>query len=147
MEEHMDDSTNKGFTIKDKRIFSQDTDKEKETKVADNSDTKPASSSPETNSTKPETKENEKTPPPLPGINFSSFIISLSSSAMFHFGEIPDPVTNKKQKNLPMAKQTIDILRILKEKTAGNLDKNEENLFDNLLHDLQIRYVNEAKTH
>ena len=83
--------------------------------------------------------------PPLPEINFTSFIISLSSSALFHFGEIPDPVTNEKQRNLPLAKQTIDILAILKHKTAGNLAKEEDLLLENLLYDLRVRYVEEMK--
>ena len=50
-----------------------------------------------------------------------------------------------KNKNLPMAKQTIDILAILKEKTNGNLTKDEEQLLDHLLHDLRLKYVQECK--
>jgi len=65
---------------------------------------------------------------------------------LFHFGDIPDPITNKKQRNLPLAKQTIDILGILKTKTVGNLTKEESHLLDNLLYDLRLRYVNETKT-
>jgi hypothetical protein len=87
----------------------------------------------------------ESESPPLPDITFSSFIISLSSSALFHFGEIPDPITNKKLRNLPLAKQTIDILGILKMKTAGNLSKEESQLLENLLYDLRMRYVAEIK--
>ncbi len=82
--------------------------------------------------------------PPLPQVNFSSFVLSISSSALFHFGEIPDPVTNQKQRNLSMAKQTIDILGILQEKTSGNLTKEEGALLENLLYDLRLRYVNET---
>jgi hypothetical protein len=83
--------------------------------------------------------------PPLPEINFASFIISLSSSALFHFGEIPDPATNQKQRNLPLAKQTIDILGLLKEKTKGNLDREENQLLESLLYDLRMRYVEHLK--
>jgi len=82
---------------------------------------------------------------PLPEINFASFIISLSSSALFHFGEIPDPTTNQKERNLPLAKQTIDILGLLKEKTAGNLDREENQLLESLLYDLRMRYVEQLK--
>ena len=49
---------------------------------------------------------------------------------MYHFGDFPDPVTKKGQRNLPAAKQTIDILSILKTKTEGNLDEDEKQLFD-----------------
>ena len=87
----------------------------------------------------------EKASSPLPEINFSTFVLSLSSSALFHFGELPDPNTNIKQRNIPMAKQTIDILGMLKEKTVGNLSPDEEKLLDNLLYDLRMRYVIEAK--
>ena len=79
----------------------------------------------------------------LPKINFSSFILSLGSSALFHFGEIPDPATGKKQRNLDLARQTIDILVILRDKTTGNLTEEESRLLENLLHDLQMRFVQE----
>ncbi|MCD6320508.1 MAG: DUF1844 domain-containing protein [Candidatus Desulfofervidaceae bacterium] len=78
---------------------------------------------------------------PLPPINFSTFIISLSSSALVHLGEIPEPSTGKYQKNLQLAKQTIDILEMLKEKTTGNLDSEEESLLTNVLFDLRVKYV------
>ncbi|KAF0120555.1 MAG: hypothetical protein FD151_1611, partial [bacterium] len=70
---------------------------------------------------------------------------SLNSSALFHFGEIPDPATNKREKNLPIAKQTIDIIGMLKEKTKGNLTNDEEILIDHILYDLRMRYVEEMK--
>ncbi|UCD86170.1 MAG: DUF1844 domain-containing protein [Deltaproteobacteria bacterium] len=88
----------------------------------------------------------EQKPPPLPEMNFSNFILSLSTSVLIHLGEIPDPLSNQKQKNLPFAKQTIDILEILKDKTKGNLEKEEERLLDNLLYDLRMKYVQEAKS-
>jgi hypothetical protein len=80
---------------------------------------------------------------PLPEVNFSSFILSLGSSALFHFGEIPDPVSGAKQRNLDLARQTIDILVILRDKTTGNLTEDESRLLESLLHDLQMRYVQE----
>lgn len=78
-------------------------------------------------------------------INFSTFILSLGSSAMLNFGEIPDPMTGKKEKNLPMAKQTIDILSMLQEKTKGNLASDENKLLENLLADLKMQYVQFVK--
>ncbi len=81
---------------------------------------------------------------PLPEINFSSFIISLSSSVFVHLGDMPDPATGEITKNLPLAKQTIDLLGLLREKTRNNLLEEEEKLFDHLLYDLRMRYVKEA---
>jgi len=81
---------------------------------------------------------------PLPEINFVSFLISLSSSAFIHLGDMPNPVTGETEKNLPMAKQTIDLLGLLREKTRNNLLEEEEKLFDHLLYDLRMRYVKET---
>ncbi|VFQ45737.1 DUF1844 domain-containing protein [Desulfoluna butyratoxydans] len=79
--------------------------------------------------------------PPLPGINFSTFIFSLNSSALVHLGMITAPGGGAKAINLPLAKQTIDILGMLEEKTSGNLTDEEINLLSNMLHDLRMMYV------
>lgn len=82
---------------------------------------------------------------PLPEVNFSTFVLSLSSSALFHFGTLPAPVSKTTQRNLELAKHTIDILGLLQEKTRGNLTEEEQSLLDNLLCDLRMRYVEEVK--
>jgi len=81
---------------------------------------------------------------PLPEITFSSFVFSLSSSALVSLGAIPDPNTGKMEKNLSLAKQTIDLLGLLREKTRNNLTEEEEYLFDHLLYDLRMSYVREV---
>ena len=78
---------------------------------------------------------------PLPEIDFTNFIFSLSTSALIQLGEIEDPFTQKQVKNLPLAKQTIDLIGMLKEKTKGNLTPEEERLIDYVLYDLRMRYV------
>ncbi len=99
------------------------------------------------NKTAEKTKKEEKQDrDPLPEINLATFILSLSGSAMFHIGEIPNPETGKTEKNLPLAKQSIDIIEMLKEKTKGNLDSDEEKLLDNVLYDLRMKYVNALKS-
>jgi hypothetical protein len=82
---------------------------------------------------------------PLPEITFSSFLFSLSTSAFVHLGAVADPATGEVDRNLPLAKQTIDLLGLLREKTRNNLSKEEEVLFDHLLYDLRMRYVKEAQ--
>jgi hypothetical protein len=77
----------------------------------------------------------------LPGINFSTFVFSLNSSALVHLGMLTAPGAGGKEINLPLAKQTIDILGMLEEKTAGNLTDDEKNLLTNMLHDLRMMYV------
>ena len=81
----------------------------------------------------------------FPEINFSTFIFSLNTSALLHLGEIPDPATGKQQEDLAMAKQTIDLIAMLQEKTRGNLAPDEENLVKHVLYDLRLRYVQKAK--
>jgi len=77
----------------------------------------------------------------FPNLNFSTFLLSLSTSALVCLGELPDPITNESNVNLSLAKQTITIIEILKEKTAGNLNEDEDRLIDDILYDLHIKYV------
>jgi hypothetical protein len=81
---------------------------------------------------------------PFPEMSFSSFIFSLSSAAFVNLGVIPDPNTGKVEKNLPLVKQTIDLLGLLRDKTRNNLTPEEEILFDHLLYDLRMSYVREV---
>ncbi|HSB05312.1 MAG TPA: DUF1844 domain-containing protein [Thermodesulfobacteriota bacterium] len=81
---------------------------------------------------------------PLPEINFTNFLLSISTSALFQLGEIPDPTTKQSVKELPLAKQTIDLIGMLKEKTKGNLTPEEEKLIEYVLYDLRMRYVKAA---
>jgi len=71
-------------------------------------------------------------------------MLSLTSSAFYHLGDIPDPITGKKEENLPAVKQTIDILIMLKEKTKNNLDADEAKLVEQLIYELQLKYVAKA---
>jgi hypothetical protein len=81
----------------------------------------------------------------LPDIDFATFVLSMASSAFLHLGQMPHPDTQKTEPNLPLAKQTIDILGMLQGKTRGNLSRDEEQLLENLLYDLRLRYVEAAK--
>ncbi len=80
----------------------------------------------------------------LPEIDFSTFILSLNSSALVQLGLMEDPASGQKSKNLPLAKQTIDILAMLEEKTRGNLTSDEENMLKNLIYELRMLYVKET---
>ncbi len=91
-----------------------------------------------------EEEKSEEKEVPLPEINFVNFLFSLSTSALIQLGEIQDPLTQKVSKNLPVAKQTIDLIGMLREKTKGNLTPEEENFLDRILYDLRMRYVKAA---
>ena len=126
----------KDFEVKDRRIFSQDGQKAES--AEDEAPADPKEKEQATSST-----DKSEQHPPLPEINFATFVVSLNASALMNLGAIEDPTTGETGKNLPMAKQTIDILSMLEEKTAGNLSKDEENLLKSILYDLKIIYVKE----
>jgi hypothetical protein len=72
---------------------------------------------------------------------FSTFLLSLSTSVMVCLGELPDPLRNEKSTNIPLAKQTIGIIEMLKEKTKGNLTEEEDRLIEGILYDLRMKYI------
>jgi hypothetical protein len=78
----------------------------------------------------------------LPRIDFATFVLSLSTSALYHLGLVPDPETNRPGTvDKILARQTIDTLELLQEKTRGNLDAEEERLLESLLYELRMRFV------
>ena len=80
-----------------------------------------------------------------PTIDFFTFVLSLGSSVFVHLGDAPHPETGEPlAPNLTLAKQTIDILDMLRAKTKGNLTAEEEKFLENLLTDLRLRYVTKA---
>lgn len=140
----------KGFVIKDRRIFSQEAQEVKEEVAKEEPRAETAADKTAEEPGKEETPRpgaSEGSPPgaekPMPEINFATFLFSLNSSALVHLGVIEDPVSGQKQKSLPLAKQTIDIIGMLEERTRGNLEEDEENLLKNILHDLRLMYVRE----
>jgi hypothetical protein len=77
-----------------------------------------------------------------PAISFSAFVLSLATTAAVHFGDLADPSTGEKQApNLQAASQMIEILAMLQTKTRGNLDAEEQQLLDQILYELRLRFV------
>jgi len=81
----------------------------------------------------------------LPKVDFATFVLSLSHSALMHMGDAPHPETGGVQKNLLLARQTIDLIGMIEEKTKGNLTGDEERLITQILFDLRMRYVETSK--
>ena len=79
-------------------------------------------------------------------MDFSTFILSLNASSLIHLGEIHDPQLKEISVNLPAAKHTIEILEILKDKTVGNLDDNENKLLNDILYNLRLKYIQHSKS-
>ena len=120
-----------GFVIKDNRS-SQLAEEE-----ADTHETQESSEPAEANA-------NQQNQQPFQ-IDFSTFIMSLTSSAFYHLGDIADPETGKTETNLPAVHQTIDMLTMLREKTQGNLNTEENKLLEQLIYELQMKYVAKTK--
>ena len=80
-----------------------------------------------------------------PEITFGTFVVGLSTQALVHLGEIPDPLSGQPSADLPAAQQLIDIIAILKEKTLGNLDHDEDTLLETILFELRMKYVERAR--
>jgi hypothetical protein len=89
----------------------------------------------------PETPRTEHEQGPTPELDFSSFVLSLAGTAQMSLGLIPHPETNLTVQNIPAAKQMIDILGMLKEKTMGNLSKDEAALLERVMFNLRLHYV------
>lgn len=79
------------------------------------------------------------------GLGFTTFLMGLASSALIHLGAAPHPETGAISVDLLVARQTLDVLGMLREKTRGNLDPGEEKLFESLLADLRLRYVEASR--
>ena len=147
----------KDFVVKDRRIFSQDAedqpddDSKKEDAASEqpdvddqNAGTEASAEAASDEDAQPQAAaEGEEEAAQFPEINFPTFVASLNASALVHLGVIEDPATGSKSKNLPMAKQTIDILSMMEEKTEGNLTPDEKSMLQNILYDLRILYVKE----
>ena len=127
-----EETKGEGFVIRDRR-FSEEPDAK----------TKEEPTSVKAEEPKGQGGKTPVEPEEYPPVNFTNFVISLSTSALFHFGDFPEVEGGKAEKNLPAAKQTIDILDMLNEKTKGNLDQNEASLIQGVLYELKMRYVTE----
>ena len=80
-------------------------------------------------------------------VTFIGFVLSLAHTAAYHFGDVADPMTGQTgQVNLAAARQIIDILALLEQKTRGNLTAEERQLMEQLVYELQLRYVEATKT-
>lgn len=132
---------NKGFTVQDRRRFSPETGEARED-VPEAPETPKQASSQAAPAHEPGTAAQANA---LPEIDFSTFVISLSTQVLMHLGEIANPVSGKIEADISVAKQMIDILAMLKTKTNGNLNTNEAQMMEGILFDLRMKYVEAVK--
>ena len=137
----MTEPEDKGYTVEDRRFLHKS--EEEKAKIKEEEATRQAGAA--AKEAYKASSQEARGELPLPEINFASFLISLSSSAFIHLGDMPDPVSGEVKKDLTLAKQTIDLLGLLREKTRNNLQEDEDKLFDHLLYDLRMRFVKETR--
>ena len=127
-----DTGERRGFQVKDRRRFSE------------TGDARPGAPEEPTSPAAPESAAQAApvdAPPADEPVTFSTFVLGLSTQALLHLGEIPNPLTRAVERDLVAAKQVIDILAILREKTRNNLEPSEDSLLESMLYDLRMRYV------
>jgi Domain of unknown function (DUF1844) len=136
MDEEKDSS--RGFRVTDRRRFSD------EGEARDVEEAPEQASAPDAPQTPlepaPESPQGSDLGPEEP-VNFSTFVLGLSTQALLHLGEIEDPAIGRLERDLAAAKHVIDILGILRDKTRGNLEQAEERLLEAVLYDLRMKYV------
>ena len=123
-----------GFKVADRRLFTADGD------LRETEPSEPASrdaSIPTLDESPREASHSEEDPP----MTFEALIFSLSTTALLQLGMAPHPETGKQEIDLQGAKQTIDLLEMLQQKTHGNLTADEGQLLEECLYDLKMTYV------
>ncbi len=135
----MSDSDKKpGFTVTDRRSRTEEGESRPSSAAPEEPAAKPSQPSQAPSSSQVQARE-------LPPADFSTFVLSLGSSALIHLGQVEDPGEGGRHRDLPMAKHTIDLLSLLREKTKNNLSQEEDELLESLLYDLRLRYVEVVK--
>jgi len=134
----------KGFQVRDRRAYLKETDQEPRSEKQPD----PKSASPQDKKAPTASSKQEERPDlsadSLP-VNFSSFILSLATSALIHLGQEANPATGERSVELPAARQVIDLITLLEEKTRGNLTPEEENLLQQILFTLRLKFVEVEK--
>lgn len=138
----MEDEEKSGFRVKDSRRF---------TAEGDARDDAPANEQGGEQELRGEgftARDGETDGPPLPEMNFSTFVLSLHASTAMHLGLVADPQSGETLPvQLPLAQQTIDILSMLESKTKGNLTQEEDRLLGSVLYELRMLFLEQRKKH
>ena len=149
----------KGFKVDDRRRFSAEGELKPEHRGSEPPEAQPspahataeAAMSPAGSETPTRPREAQafkafsQRPEAAPEITFGTFVVGLSTQALVHLGELPDPQTNQPAQDLPAAQQLIDIIAMLENKTRGNLDRDEQAMLEAILFELRMKYVERAR--
>ena len=134
-----DNEQSKGFQVKDRRRFTETGEARDDAASVEEPSSQAAVAKPDA---APQRPSHEREPLE---ITLSTFVMSLSTQALMCLGEIPNPLTDKMEPDLDAVREFIDILSMLQEKTRGNVDAAEARLFEKVLYDLRMRFVEKAR--
>ncbi|MGZ3693507.1 MAG: DUF1844 domain-containing protein [Bdellovibrionota bacterium] len=81
----------------------------------------------------------------MSAIDFPTFVLSVASAAMMGLGLAPRPETNKHEVDLELARQNIDLLQMIKQKTLNNLTPDEDKLLERVLYEVQMKFLEVSK--
>lgn len=145
----MDQEKESTFKVTDKRSAFREASPDSDDSGVSTEESKPREEPEQTEARQQEQNEqpgDESSSIPLPEANLMMLIFSLYTHAQISLGVVPDPITQKTRKDLSQAKYNIDLLGILKEKTKGNLTKEEEQALEQVLYDARMMYVTVNKS-
>jgi len=155
MEREEEKEQTKGFKVEDRRRFSAEGELKPEHRGPEQAESRTsASPGPAGGATGREAGQGQETPASkaalprreaAPEITFATFVVGLSTQALVHLGELPDPHMSQSAADLPAAQQLIDIIAMLENKTRGNLDRDEQAMLESILFDLRMKYVERAR--
>jgi hypothetical protein len=146
-QEREEEQSAQGFTVSDKRLFTKAgqrraVENEGETPRASAPPPPPRQEAPRPQAPpRPQASGARPSRQEMPPADFSSFVLMLAQNVMLFLGQHPDPVTQQRHRDLSQAKHTIDILSMLREKTKGNLNGDEQQLLEEVVSQLQMAFV------
>ena len=140
-----------GFKVTDRRLFNPDGTLREDAQIpevaapvaapAEFQPATPATSQPAPEPAQPEEFQHDD-PNEMPEQTmFTEFLMGIASSAFIYLGLVEHPATGRRQVDMSAAKESIDMLTMLRDKTKGNLTRGEEKFFDELLADLRMQFV------
>jgi hypothetical protein len=157
MDSEEEKEQSKGFKVEDRRRFSAEGELKPEHRGADQAEAQVSaghgtSSATDTGTGRGQNRQETRASDDFsqrretaPEITFATFVVGLSTQALVHLGELPDPHTSQPATDLPAAQQLIDIIAMLENKTRGNLERDEQSMLESSVFFLRMKYVERAR--
>ena len=135
----MSEKKNEEIRVEDRRYFDQEGNP-----IAHEEEQEPPPQQEPSREEEPRAEEPKRTSVPPASLDFIAILFTYVHTALMYLGEVKDP-EGKESENLEGARQMIDILEVIQQKTKGNLTKEEEQYLESALYDLRMRFMKKAK--